>query len=215
MGISTSTGTLVAGTSRTFNLAPASAITLTLPPNCRVTITESPATVAATSLGGNATRVHNPRLPGTFTYGPYPMGGSVLVENGSSSGSTVTWVETGAIYATDSNGNVTGLVGPDDEIIDLGQPRNETLFPSERVAMTATGSPCASPCQIERIRCVTGTSVALVVYDNPAVSSGTQLYSGTLSAGEEAAISTPIRAINGLRAVFASGSFDFYISQGV
>ena len=215
MGISTSTGTLAAGTSRTFNLAPASAVTLTLPPNCRVTITESPATVAATSLGGNATRVHNPRLPGTFTYGPYPMGGSVLVENGSSSGSTVTWVETGAIYATDSNGNVTGLVGPDDEIIDLGQPRNETLFPSERVAMTATGSPCASPCQFERIRCVTGTSVALVVYDNPAVSSGTQLYSGTLSAGEEAAISTPIRAINGLRAVFASGSFDFYISQGV
>ena len=44
MGISTSTGTLVAGTSRTFDLAPASAITLTLPPNCRVTITESAGT---------------------------------------------------------------------------------------------------------------------------------------------------------------------------
>ena len=92
-------------------------------------------------------------------------------------------------------------------------PRADTDFPAERVAMTASGCACASPCQIERIRCVTGTSVALTVYDNPAASSGTQLYSGTLSAGQEAAISTPIRAINGPRAVFASGSFDIYVSQ--
>lgn len=88
-----------------------------------------------------------------------------------------------------------------------------TEFPAERVSLTATGSVCASPCQIERIRCVTGTSVALTVYDNAAASAGTQLYSGTLSAGQEAAITTPIRAINGIRAVFASGAFDFYISQ--
>ena len=81
MGTSTSTGTLTAGQSRTFNLAPASAVTLTLLPNARVTITESPAAVTATGLGGNATRVHEPRLPGSFTYGPYPMGGSVVVEN--------------------------------------------------------------------------------------------------------------------------------------
>ena len=67
MGISTSTGTLIAGQSRTFNLSPASAVTLTLSPNVRVTITETPATVAATGLGGNASRVHEPRLPGTFT----------------------------------------------------------------------------------------------------------------------------------------------------
>lgn len=97
MGISTSTGTLTAGQSRTFDLAPASAVTLTLLPNARVTITESPATVAATGLGGNATRVHEPRLPGTFTYGPYPMGGTVVVENESNSGSTVSWTETSAV----------------------------------------------------------------------------------------------------------------------
>ena len=78
MGISTSTGTLTAGQSRTFNLAPASAVTLTLLPNARVTITETPTGVSGSGLGGNATRVHEPRLPGTFTYGPYPMGGSVL-----------------------------------------------------------------------------------------------------------------------------------------
>lgn len=112
MGTSTSTGTLTAGQSRTFNLAPASAVTLTLLPNARVTITESPATVTATGLGGNATRVHEPRLPGSFTYGPYPMGGAVVVENESNSGSTVTWVETSATYTKDSSGNVTGLAGP-------------------------------------------------------------------------------------------------------
>lgn len=113
MGTSTSTGTLAAGESRTFYLAPASAVTLTLSPNVRVTITESPATVTATGLGGNATRVHEPRLPGVVTYGPYPMGGSVVVEVDSNSGSSVEWVYTSAAYATDSSGNVTGLVGPD------------------------------------------------------------------------------------------------------
>lgn len=113
MGTSTSTGTLAAGESRTFNLAPASAVTLTLLPNVRVTITESPAAVTATGLGGNATRVHEPRLPGTFTYGPYPMGGEVVVDVGSTSGSSVAWVETSSIYSKDSSGAVTGLVGPD------------------------------------------------------------------------------------------------------
>jgi len=81
------------------------------------------------------------------------------------------------------------------------------------VLIAATGSPCGSPCTISRIRGVTGTSVALTVYDNPAASSGTTLYSGTLSAGAEAVIAASIRAINGLRAVFASGSFEFFLQQ--
>ena len=104
MGISTSTGTLTAGQSRTFNLAPASAVTLTLLPNARVTITESPAAVTATGLGGNATRVHEPRLPGSFTYGPYPMGGAVVVENESNSGSSVSWVRSDALIAESVDG---------------------------------------------------------------------------------------------------------------
>ena len=126
MGISTSTGTLTAGQSRTFNMSPASAVTLTLSPNVRVTITESPATVTATGLGGNATRVHEPRLPGTVTYGPYPMGGSVLVEVESNSGSSVGWVYTSAAYATDSSGAVTGLVGPDGENASTFQSPTDT-----------------------------------------------------------------------------------------
>lgn len=104
MGISTSTGTLTAGQSRTFNLAPASAVTLTLSPNVRVTITETPATVAATGLGGNASRVHEPRLPGTFTYGPYPMGGTVVVDVESNSGSSVAWVRSDSIIAESADG---------------------------------------------------------------------------------------------------------------
>ena len=104
MGISTSTGTLIAGQSRTFNLSPASAVTLTLSPNVRVTITETPATVAATGLGGNASRVHEPRLPGTFTYGPYPMGGTVVVAVASNSGSSVAWVRSDSIVAESADG---------------------------------------------------------------------------------------------------------------
>lgn len=104
MAAITTTGTLTAGNSRTFNLAPASAVTLTLSPNVRVTITETPAIVAATGLGGNASRVHEPRLPGVVTYGPYPMGGSVLVEVESNSGSSVSWVRSDSIVAESADG---------------------------------------------------------------------------------------------------------------
>lgn len=88
-----------------------------------------------------------------------------------------------------------------------------TEFPPERVVLAATGCVCGVPCALVRIRCITGAAVALVVYDNPAASAGTQLYSGSLSTGQEANISAPIRAINGIRAAFASGSFEFYVSQ--
>jgi len=111
MGISTSTGTLIAGQSRTFNLSPASAVTLTLSPNVRVTITETPATVAATGLGGNASRVHEPRLPGTFTYGPYPMGGTVVVDVESNSGSSVGWVRSDSIIAESAYGTQSVVDG--------------------------------------------------------------------------------------------------------
>ena len=111
MGISTSTGTLIAGQSRTFNLSPASAVTLTLSPNVRVTITETPATVAATGLGGNASRVHEPRLPGTFTYGPYPMGGTVVVDVESNSGSSVAWVRSDSIIAESADGSQSLVSG--------------------------------------------------------------------------------------------------------
>lgn len=111
MGISTSTGTLIAGQSRTFNLSPASAVTLTLSPNVRVTITETPATVAATGLGGNASRVHEPRLPGTFTYGPYPMGGTVVVDVESNSGSSVGWVRSDSIIAESADGSQSVVDG--------------------------------------------------------------------------------------------------------
>ncbi len=59
-----------------------------------------------------------------------------------------------------------------------------------------------------------GTTISLVVYDNPAASSGTQLYSGTLSAGEEAALSAEkVRAINGVRLAFTgTATFDTYVN---
>ena len=95
-------------------------------------------------------------------------------------------------------------------------PRADTQFPPEKVQMTATGSPCAAPCLLHRIRCLVGTSIALVVYDNPFGTSGTQLYSGTLSAGQEADIPAPVRAINGPRGVFTgTATFEYHVSQEV
>lgn len=107
MGTSTSTGTLAAGNSRTFNLAPASAVTLTTLPNCRVTVTETPSLVTASGVGGNASRTHLLQLAQTVTYGPYPMGGVVVVANAADSGSTVSWSQVGAIFSPGG-----GLVSP-------------------------------------------------------------------------------------------------------
>ena len=111
MAAITTTGTLTAGNSRTFALAPGSALTLTLLPNCRVTVTETPETVSASDAGGNSPRTHNHQLAGVVTYGPYAMGGSVVVDNASNSGSTVTWGRKDTVVTTDSTG--TSLVSGD------------------------------------------------------------------------------------------------------
>lgn len=136
MGTATSTGTLTAGNSRTFSLAPASAVTLTTLPNCRVTVTESPATVTATGLGGNATRTHHLRLPQTVTYGPYPMGGEVVVENDTLSGSTVSWVETAALLNSDR-----ALIAGDGSLLRPGVPTNPPRrgFPLAAQITSASG----------------------------------------------------------------------------
>ena len=90
-------------------------------------------------------------------------------------------------------------------------PQPETAFPDEVVRMSASGGVCGVPCYVSRIRCVTGTAVALTVYEG-AASTATTLLTATMSAGDEATIpGGRLRAINGVRAVFASGSFDFYI----
>jgi len=114
MAAITTTGTLTAGNSRTFALAPGSALTLTLLPNCRVTVTETPETVSASDAGGNSPRTHNHQLAGVVTYGPYAMGGSVVVDNASNSGSTVTWGRKDTVVSTDSAG--TSLVSGDGTI---------------------------------------------------------------------------------------------------
>jgi len=115
MAAITTTGTLTAGNSRTFALAPGSALTLTLLPNCRVTVTETPETVSASDAGGNSPRTHNHQLTGVFTYGPYAMGGSVVVDNASNSGSTVTWGRKDTTVSTSSDG--LSLVSGDGNVV--------------------------------------------------------------------------------------------------
>ena len=108
MSTTTTTGTLAAGSSKTFTLAPGAAVSLTLSPNPRVTITETPESVSGSGVGGNTSRVHEPQLPGTFAYGPYAMGGVVVVAVASNSGSSVAWTRKDTVVTTSSDG--TSLV---------------------------------------------------------------------------------------------------------
>ena len=117
MALSTSTDSLAVGASRAFNLSPGSALTLVAPPNCRVTVTETPNTVSASGVGGNASRVHNLQLGQTVTYGPYPMGGTVVVANASNSGGAVTWVRSDALVAESASGAVSLVSGDGTRIL--------------------------------------------------------------------------------------------------
>lgn len=141
MGISTSTGTLIAGQSRTFNLSPASAVTLTLSPNVRVTITETPESVSGSGVGGNTTRVHEPQLPGTFAYGPYAMGGVVVVAVASNSGSSVAWTRKDTVVTTSSDG--TSLVSTDGNSFLVGPVTSGAWIrvqAAPRLRLTGTGT---------------------------------------------------------------------------
>ena len=139
MALSTSTGSLAVGASRTFNLSPGSALTLVAPPNCRVTVTETPNTVDASGVGGNASRVHNLQLPQTVTYGPYPMGGTVVVANASNSGGAVTWVRSDALVA-ESAGGVTSLVSGAGTTFPLGGRVGATVTASGTLPASALGA---------------------------------------------------------------------------
>lgn len=132
MSTTTTTGTLAAGSSKTFTLAPGAAVSLTLSPNPRVTITETPESIAGSGVGGNTTRVHEPQLPGTFAYGPYAMGGVVVVAVASNSGSSVAWTRKDTVVTTDSTG--TSLVsGAGTELLPIGAGLVDTT-------VTATGT---------------------------------------------------------------------------
>jgi hypothetical protein len=111
MALSTSTSTLAVGASRTFNLSPGSALTLVAPPNVRATVTETPNTVSASGVGGNSSRIHNLQLGQTVTYGPYEMGGTVVVANASNSGTAITWVRSDALVAESASGAVSLVSG--------------------------------------------------------------------------------------------------------
>lgn len=126
MAAITTTGTLTAGNSRTFALAPGSALTLTLLPNCRVTVTETPETVSASDAGGNSPRTHNHQFAGVFTYGPYVMGGSVVVDNASNSGSTVTWGRKDTTVSTSSDG-LSLVSGDGNELVRFANPGADKL----------------------------------------------------------------------------------------
>ncbi len=142
MALSTSTGSLAVGASRTFNLSPGSALTLVAPPNCRVTVTETPNTVSASGVGGNASRVHNLQLGQTVTYGPYPMGGTVVVANASNSGGAVTWVRSDALVAESASGVVSLVDGDGNNVLRTPLPQNANMLfgPGDGQTLTFTNA---------------------------------------------------------------------------
>jgi hypothetical protein len=157
MALSTSTDSLAVGTSRTFNLSPGSALTLVAPPNVRATITETPNTVSASGVGGNAPRTHNLQLGQTVTYGPYPMGGTVVVANASNSGGAITWVRSDSIVAESASGAVS-LVSGDGNILAISEV-------TDYVNLTATGTAFTGACEFAGYVCTVAAG-NITIYDN-------------------------------------------------
>lgn len=90
MTLSTSTVTLAPGESRTYTLAPGEAITVACNPNVICTVTEAPEVIATADQGGQTNnRVSNLQYRGTYSYGPYALGGTVAVVVSSRSTSSV------------------------------------------------------------------------------------------------------------------------------
>jgi lysophospholipase L1-like esterase len=80
MTLSTSTVTLAPGSSRTYTLAPGEAVTVATEPNCYVTVTETPDVISSADLDGQTNvRTSILQYKGSWTYGPYALGGTVVV----------------------------------------------------------------------------------------------------------------------------------------
>lgn len=81
MTLSTSTVTLAPGSSRTYSLAPGEAVTVATEPNCYVTVTETPDVITTADQGGQTNvRTSILQYKGEWTYGPYALGGTVVVD---------------------------------------------------------------------------------------------------------------------------------------
>jgi len=62
-----------------------------------------------------------------FTYGPYVMGGSVVVDNASNSGSTVTWGRKDTTVSTSSDG-LSLVSGDGNELVRFANPGADKLM---------------------------------------------------------------------------------------
>lgn len=90
-------------------------------------------------------------------------------------------------------------------------------IPSAWSALRITASQIVkgSAGRLDSIDCVAGSGITLTVYDNPWTASGSVLYTGTLSAGQSASLSSvPLYCIDGLYASFSgTATFDFQIGE--
>ena len=92
-----------------------------------------------------------------------------------------------------------------------GDGNNATWQGDDVVSLASSGTVKAGGGYLRTVRCTSGTSITLTVYDNNAAASGATVYTGTLSAGGAAVVNA--WAIDGLYASFASGAFEFDIAE--
>lgn len=81
--------------------------------------------------------------------------------------------------------------------------------------ITASQIVKGSPGRLYSINCIAGSGITLTVYDNPWTASGSVLYTGTLSAGQSATLSSvPLYCIDGFYASFSgTATFEFDIGE--
>lgn len=119
----------------------------------------------------------------------------------------------GALIKKDSNGGILGVSDSSGNEFFLQRPY---LLPAAVQPVTAAQRVCPKSAGLVSVKCVTGTSIALTIYDNNIAASGRVMFSRTMSAGDTASFPSPILAINGIYASYTgTATFDVGVIDAI
>lgn len=119
----------------------------------------------------------------------------------------------GALIKKDKNGGISGVSDISGNEFFLLSPY---ILPAAVQAVTATQKVCPKSAGLISVKCVTGTSISLTIYDNNIAASGRVMFSRTMSAGDMASFPSPILAINGIYASYAgAATFDVGVIDAI
>ena len=188
-------------------------ISLSLDNNDVISVVGKAVATVTNTNGGNYTS----NLSGTQSLGPYKQPTTVVltcVSSGSYTSANDNTVNTQATYATDTSGNVTGLVGPDGAVVKIAD--TSYTLPPTVLRITAAQIVVGKTCKLTSVKCIVGTAITLTVYDNQTLATGSVLFSQAMSAGDEAVIPNGVQAINGIYGSFTgTATFDIGVQDVV